>query len=154
MTSTTEPTGRPLRILVADDEAAIRDIMTSILTGAGYECRVAKTPSEALEILQSRENVIETYPIRPVDLVICGIKAWAEEDLKRMIRRTISGGDSVPVVVSIALHDMGLMMKVLRMGAYDFLLKPFEREQLIFAVHRAFEHRRLKLENLFLKDRL
>jgi DNA-binding NtrC family response regulator len=40
------------------------------------------------------------------------------------------------------------------MGAYDFVLRPFEREQLIFAVKRALEYRRLKLENLFLRDRL
>jgi hypothetical protein len=41
-----------------------------------------------------------------------------------------------------------------QVGAYNVLLKPFQREQLIFAVRRALEHRRLKIENFFLKDKL
>jgi len=141
MTSTTETTDKPARILIEDNEEATREIMTSILTAAGYECGVAATPAETLKVLKSGAKV---------DLVLCEIADWAEEDFKCMIWTTTP--DIIPVLVSTGV--VGLMSKVLQMGAYDFLIKPFQREQLIFAVRRALQHRRLKLENFFLRDRL
>lgn len=53
----------------------------------------------------------------------------------------------IPVVVASAYHDMSLYLKALRLGAYDYLLKPFEREQLLALIRRVVEYRRLKLEN-------
>jgi cyclic di-GMP phosphodiesterase len=122
------------RILVEDDEETVREIIGSMLTSAGYECRMAGTPIETLDVLTSGEDF---------DLVCSGITEWPEEDFKRMVETF----PDVPVVVSTSTHDRALMLKVLHMGAYDFLLRPFEREQLIFAVRRALEYRRLKLEN-------
>jgi len=100
---------------------------------------VAETLVETSKILRSEKNI---------DLVVCGIVKWTEEDFKQMIRAT----DIVPVLVSTEI--VGLMAKVLQMGVYDVLLKPFQREQLVFAVGRALEDRRLKIENFFLKDKL
>ena len=136
---TKERNYKPAHILVEDNDASIREMMTFLLAAEGYECRVAETLVETSTILHSVENI---------DLVLCGIAEGAEEDLKHMIRAT----DVVPVLVSIGI--VGLTAKVLQMGAYDVLLKPFQREQLIFAVGRALEHRRLKIENFYLKDRL
>ncbi len=79
-----------------------------------------------------------------------GITEWPDEDFQGMIKTF----PDVPVVVSSARYDIGFMLKVLRMGAYDFVLRPFEPEQLIIAVRRALDYRRLKLENLYLRDRL
>src|SRR5213075_3329249 len=53
----------------------------------------------------------------------------------------------VPVVMVTAVHDIQVALQALRNGAYDYLLKPFEREQLLATVRRALENRRLKLEN-------
>jgi len=50
-------------------------------------------------------------------------------------------------VMVTAVHDISVALKAIRDGAYDYLLKPFEREQLLTTVHRALENRRLKLEN-------
>jgi len=143
MTSTTHTTDTPGRILVEDDEEAIREILTSMLTGTGYECIVAETPAQTLEILNSTERV---------DLVCCGVTEWAGNSLESMIGTSTSR--TIPVIASSATLDISLMMKVLNMGGYDFLLRPFTREQLVFAVRRALQYRRLKLENLFLRDRL
>jgi DNA-binding NtrC family response regulator len=136
---TDERNYKPARILVQDNDASKREMMTSLLAAEGYECRVAETLVETSRILRSGENI---------DLVLCGIAEWAEEDFKHVIWAT----DVVPVLVSTGI--VGLMAKVLQMGAYDVLLKPFQREQLIFAVGRALEHRRLKIENFYLKDSL
>lgn len=140
---TTEPTNNSVtaRILVQDDEETIREIVALMLTSAGFECRAVATPKATLKILKSN---------KPVDLVLCGISEWPEKDFKRM---TATFPD-VPVVVLTAAHDIRVVLNGLRMGAYDFLLKPFRREQLIALARRALEYRRLKLEIRALRTRL
>jgi DNA-binding NtrC family response regulator len=76
---------------VEDDEEAIREIMTSMLTAVGYECTVAETPAQTLEILDSGERV---------DLVCCGVTEWDEDSLKSMIGTTTSR--IIPTIVSTA----------------------------------------------------
>lgn len=142
MTSTTETIDKPARVLVEDNEAAVREGITSTLTTAGYECRVSEAPSETSKILKSGENV---------DLVLCGIMKWTEGDFECIIHPD-SPWNIIPVVIFTG--DVGLMAKALQMGAYDVLFKPFQRELLIFTVRRALEHRRLKIETLFLRNRL
>jgi putative nucleotidyltransferase with HDIG domain len=53
----------------------------------------------------------------------------------------------MPVVMVTAMHDISIALNAIRNGAYDYLLKPFDREQLLATVRRALENRRLKLEN-------
>jgi putative nucleotidyltransferase with HDIG domain len=53
----------------------------------------------------------------------------------------------MPVVMVTAVHDISVALQALRNGAYDYLLKPFEREQLLATASRALENRRLKIEN-------
>jgi putative nucleotidyltransferase with HDIG domain len=53
----------------------------------------------------------------------------------------------MPVVMVTAVHDISVALTAIRNGAYDYLLKPFEREQLLATVSRALENRRLKMEN-------
>src|SRR6185312_1033096 len=53
----------------------------------------------------------------------------------------------MPVLMVTAVHDISIALGALRNGAYDYLLKPFEREQLLASARRALENRRLKLEN-------
>src|SRR5437763_15334129 len=53
----------------------------------------------------------------------------------------------MPAIMVTAVHDISVALGAIRNGAYDYLLKPFEREQLLATVRRALENRRLKLEN-------
>ena len=129
------------RILIEDDEEAIREIVASVLTAVGYECRMAETPKEALAVLNSGEGF---------DLVFSGVTEWSEDDFKYLVETF----PDIPVVVSTATINIGFMLQILHMGAYDFLWRPFEAEHLIFAVRRALEYRRLKLENREYKARL
>lgn len=57
----------------------------------------------------------------------------------------------IPFLMISAVHDISVAVAALRHGVYDYLLKPFEREQLLFSVRRALEYRRLKLENRSLR---
>ena len=127
----------PDRILVVDDEEAIREIVSSMLTFAGYSCLQAASGVEALAILNSGEE----FELMLSDLMM------AELDGIGLLERTKEKFPDMPVVMVTAVHDISVALAALRNGAYDYLLKPFERDQLLATVGRALENRRLKLEN-------
>jgi DNA-binding NtrC family response regulator len=124
---------RPKRILVQDDDEPLREIINAMLSSERYECRLAETAQETLEILAAQE----------IDLVLCGVLEWTEKNFRYMIARY----PNVPVGIVTAVHDINFVLQPIRNGAYDFLLKPFEREQLYCFVRRALEHRFLKLDH-------
>src|SRR5437762_14381041 len=64
-----------------------------------------------------------------------------------LLERTKEKFPDMPVVMVTAVHDISVALAALRNGAYDYLLKPFERDQLLATARRALENRRLKLEN-------
>ena len=125
------------RILVVDDEEAIREIVSSMLTFAGYSCLQAASGMEALAVLNSGEE----FELMLSDLMM------AELDGIGLLERTKEKFPDMPVVMVTAVHDISVALAALRNGAYDYLLKPFERDQLLATVSRALENRRLKLEN-------
>jgi putative nucleotidyltransferase with HDIG domain len=125
------------RILVVDDEEAIREIVASMLISANYECRQASSGLEALALLNSGEQ----FELMLSDLMM------AELDGIGLLERTKETYPDMPVVMVTAVHDISVALAAIRNGAYDYLLKPFEREQLLATVRRALENRRLKMEN-------
>jgi putative nucleotidyltransferase with HDIG domain len=127
----------PDRILVVDDEEAIREIVSSMLTTAGYACKPAGSGTEALAVLTSGEE----FELMLSDLMM------ADLDGIGLLERTKEKYPDMPVVMVTAVHDISVALAAIRNGAYDYLLKPFEREQLLNTVSRALENRRLKVEN-------
>jgi putative nucleotidyltransferase with HDIG domain len=125
------------RILIVDDEEAIREIVFSMLTMAGYRCQQASSGVEALAILESGES----FELMLSDLMM------AEMDGIALLERTKERYPDMPVVMVTAVHDISVALAAIRNGAYDYLLKPFEREQLLAIARRALENRRLKMEN-------
>ena len=125
------------RILVVDDEETIREIVCSMLAGAHFQTRQAASGVEAMSLLDSGEDF---------DLVLSDLM-MAEMDGIALLERAKEKYPDVPVVMVTAVHDIQVALQALRNGAYDYLLKPFEREQLLATVRRALENRRLKREN-------
>src|ERR1041384_8294416 len=125
------------RILVVDDEEPIREIISSMLNTAGYKTRQASSGMEALAILNSSGE----FELMLSDLMM------AELDGIALLERSKEKYPDMPVIMVTAVHDISVALAAIRNGAYDYLLKPFEREQLLAMVRRALEHRRLKLEN-------
>src|SRR3954469_23694518 len=125
------------RILVVDDEEAIREIVCSMLTNAGYHTRQASSGLKALELLHAGGE----FELILSDLVM------AEMDGIGLLERCKDQFPDMPVVMVTAVHDISVALAAIRNGAYDYLLKPFEREQLLAMVKRALEMRRLKTEN-------
>ena len=125
------------RILVVDDEETIREIVSSMLTNAGYKCRQAASGTEALALLDSGEE----FELMLSDLMMANLDGIG------LLERTKEKFPDMPVVMVTAVHDISIALGAIRNGAYDYLLKPFEREQLLNTVRRALENRRLKMEN-------
>ena len=125
------------RIFVVDDEEAIREIVSSMLTSAGYACTQAGSGIEALQILNSGGQF---------DLLLSDLM-MPELDGLGLLERVKERFPDMPVIMVTAVHDISVALGAIRNGAYDYLLKPFEREQLLATVRRALENRRLKLEN-------
>src|SRR6202051_3205166 len=125
------------RILVVDDEETIREIVSSMLTTAGYKCQQAASGMEALALLESGEE----FELMLSDLMMANLDGIG------LLERTKERFPEMPVVMVTAVHDISVALAAIRNGAYDYLLKPFEREQLLATVRRALENRRLKIEN-------
>src|ERR1700724_3752012 len=125
------------RILVVDDEEAIREIVCAILVAAGYICNQAGSGMEALALLESGEQ----FELMLSDLMMANLDGIG------LLEKTKERFPDMPVVMVTAVHDISVALAAIRNGAYDYLLKPFEREQLLATVRRALENRRLKLDN-------
>ncbi len=125
------------RILVVDDEETIREIVSSMLTTAGYKSQQAASGMEALALLESGEE----FELMLSDLMMANLDGIG------LLERTKERFPEMPVVMVTAVHDISVALAAIRNGAYDYLLKPFEREQLLATVRRALENRRLKMEN-------
>ena len=108
-----------------------------MLTAAGYQCRKAASGVEALSILANGEEfslILSDLMMRDLD----GIGLLEQTKVKY---------PEMPVIMVTAVHDVSVALGAIRNGAYDYLLKPFEREQLLASVRRAIETRRLRMEN-------
>src|SRR6266849_8970036 len=125
------------RILVVDAEETIREIVSSMLTTASYKCRQAASGMEALALLESGEE----FELMLSDLMMANLDGIG------LLEKTKERFPEMPVVMVTAVHDISVALAAIRNGAYDYLLKPFEREQLLATARRALDNRRLKLEN-------
>src|SRR5436189_2358856 len=125
------------RILIVDDEEPIRDLMCAMLASANYVCTQTESGKAALSLLGSGEE----FELMLSDLIMPGMDGIA------LLEAAKERFPDMPVVMVTAVTDVSVALGAIRNGAYDYLLKPFEREQLLAMVRRALEHRRLKLEN-------
>jgi putative nucleotidyltransferase with HDIG domain len=136
MVPSVEPTVDKEKVLVVDDEEAIREVVSTLLDAQGYRCTVCSNGRLALEAFRN-----DTF-----DLVLSDI-VMPEMDGLRLLGELRNFDPDVPVIMVTAMHDISIALEAIRSGAYDYILKPFEKDQLHLSVRRAIEHRRLVLEN-------
>ena len=99
-----------------------------MLNQAGYHTRQAASGMEALELLDCGEDF---------DLILTDMM-MPEMDGIALLERIKERFPDIPVVMVTAVHDISVALAAIRNGAYDYLLKPFEREQLLLT---SVEHR-------------
>src|ERR1019366_10062622 len=125
------------KILIVDDEEAIREVVSTLLEAQGYECVSVSNGRLAKEFLLGNH---------PVDMVLSDM-VMPEMDGLSLVEWLRNAEPDIPVIMVTAMHDLSTALEAIRRGAYDYILKPFEKDQLYLAVRRALEHRRLVLEN-------
>jgi DNA-binding NtrC family response regulator len=131
------------RILVVDDDVASRTALHDLLTDEGYEVELAQDGFKALTKLGEV----------PPDLVITDQKMPGMDGLE-LLRQLTSRDDSVPVVMITAFGAVKNAVEALRAGAYDYLTKPVDFEELLAVVERALRYRILRVESSNLRRRL
>ncbi len=124
------------KILVVDDEEAIREVVSTLLETQGYSCTVCSNGRLALDAFRKDS----------FDLVLSDI-VMPEMDGLKLLAELRTDDPDVPVIMVTAMHDIAIALEAIRSGAYDYILKPFEKDQLHLSVRRALEHRRLVIEN-------
>lgn len=121
---------RPARILVVDDEAHVRSMIGATLERHGYDVQLATSGRDAFEALEQN-----TFDLVLTDIVM------QDGNGITLLERIHAQHPNLPVVMVTAIHDISVAIDTMRRGAYDYLLKPFEREHLVSTVQRALDHR-------------
>ena len=122
-----------IRVLVVDDEKVVRDGCLRVLTGKGCRVATAENGLQALGILSDQ----------PVDIMLLDLKMpgmAGEEGLEK----TRELYPDIPVIVITGHGTVDTAVECMKMGAYDFITKPFQIEQFMITVRRAAEKRRLE----------
>lgn len=128
------------RILVIDDDAALRFTLEAVLGDAGLEVTCAGGGAEG----------IRTFETQGADVVLTDL-AMPEVDGMQVLERVRAIDPGVPVMMLTAHGSERVAVAAIKAGAYDYLPKPFDPEELLHAVHRCLEMRRLRQENAELR---
>ena len=131
------------RILVIDDEPALGKGCRLVLSEEGYEVDICMNGMAGISALQN-----EDYGLALLDMKLPDMNGM---DILRRIRREQPG---TYVIVITGYSTVQNAVKAMKLGAYDYLSKPFSDDELIFAVNRAMEKKQLSDENKALKEQL
>lgn len=127
---------RPRPVLIVEDEEAIRSLLASALSAAGYQVRGAPNGEDALALSR-----IHTFDAAIVDVKMPGMDGI---ELSRALRALDA---DLPVIIVTAHADVETARSAIRMGAYDYIAKPFDIDDVILSIARAVERRALLLDN-------
>jgi len=133
---------RKPRVLVVDDEANIRSILSALLTKNGYEVQAA----------ESGESCLRVYPKFMPEVVLLDLKMPGMDGLEVMERLAGDAGADCKTIIMTAHGEVRSAVRAMKTGAFDYLQKPFDNDELLALIARAVEvvalkHRVRELEN-------
>lgn len=131
------------RLLIVDDEPIVRDVLTRKLELSGYDCGEAVDAFSALKMVEGGDYT----------LVLSDIKMPGKDGIK-LLEEIRSVDADIPVIMVTAMADIDFAIRAMRLGAYDYITKPFNFEEVVICVRRALEKRALILENREYRERL
>lgn len=123
-------------ICVVDDKDIIRESLEAALTREDYKVSTYNDPTEAVSEIKSKN----------FDLVLCDMKMPGMDGMS-VIRELRSSGCDVPIVMMTAFATVSTAVEAMKLGAFDYIQKPFEVDTVSVVVERALEHARLRREN-------
>ncbi len=112
---------RMIKILIVDDEKSICDLIDINLSAAGYQCRTVQDGLKAIDIIES-----ERFDLILLDIMLPGVDGY---DIMEYIRPL-----KIPVIFITAKHEVKDRVKGLKLGAEDYLVKPFDVVELVARV--------------------
>ncbi len=131
------------KILVVDDEENMQKSLKALLGREGYEVKLASNGEEAIRLAGD-----ETFPILITDLRMDGMDGM---DTYRAIKEQSPQTLAIIITGHASLKSA---IEAIRLGAYDYLVKPFKPDEILFTVRRALEHQQLVEENVHLQGEL
>ena len=133
-------TTRQARILVVDDEFSVRDSLKNWFRKDGHEVAAAANAGEALEIVSERQFDVAVLDIKMPDMDGVELQSHLHQNDPEM-----------PCIMITAFASVDTAVRTLKQGAFDYVTKPIDPDELSHLVRRALEHRRLQLENVQLR---
>jgi two-component system response regulator PilR (NtrC family) len=131
------------RILIVDDEASLRETLGIIFTKEGFEARLAQNFTEGLA------DALRSSP----DVILCDIKMPDGNGLD-LLRKVKAEHAQIPVIMITAHTSTEDAVEAMKVGAVDYIKKPFNNDELILIVRRALGEKTLQEENVYLKQEL
>ena len=130
-------------ILVVDDDPGHRTMLRTLLTGWGYTILEAEDGSQAIEKVHEQ----------PFDLILMDIRMIKMSGLEAL-REIKAYNPAIPIIIMTAYSSVETAVEALKNGAYDYLTKPLDFDELRLAMDRAMDHTHLREENRILRETL
>lgn len=135
--------GEGVRVLIAEDEARLAEILASYLMGRGYVVQVTSNGRLALEAMRN-----EAFDVALLDIVM------PEMDGLEVMRQVREDPAPPEIIIITGNGTIDNAITAMKLGAYDYMTKPYRMAEIDVLVHRAWEKRQLARENQFLHQRL
>jgi two-component system, NtrC family, response regulator AtoC len=119
------------RVLLVDDEPSVRVALKELVQGRGWEPLVARSGAEALELVDRADAVVTDF-------------SMPEMDGMELLRAVHERDESLPVILLTAHGSERLAVRAIRAGAYEYVTKPFDVDEMLLALGRALEARVLR----------
>ena len=128
-------------ILAVDDEPNMRRLLEISLRQAGYKALIASNGKAALEIIKAQH----------IDLVVSDFHMPSMNGLA-LLAAIRQQSESLPFIMVTAQGEIKTAVEAMKLGASDYILRPFELETLEIAIAKALDHKRLKIENTYFRE--
>jgi nitrogen regulation protein NR(I) len=131
------------RVLVIDDDDTVRDVLKTFLTNKGYEVMAGESGEAGLDLLRA-----EQFDAILTDLVMPGLGGMD------ILREVIASKSAVPVIMITAHGTVQTAVEAMKNGAFDYVTKPFNLDELTIVLEKAESVTKLKRENVMLRQQL
>jgi two-component system response regulator AtoC len=122
------------RVLLVDDEPSVRAALKELVEGRGWEPLVARSGVEALDLVDRADAVVTDF-------------SMPEMDGMQLLRSVRDRDETLPVILLTAHGSERLAVRAIKAGAYEYVTKPFDVDEMLLALERALEARALRLRN-------
>src|SRR4030043_37192 len=133
----------PKRVLIVDDEESFRHMLSVILKKEGYDVELAANGEEGL-----KKASLSTF-----DQILCDIRMPQMDGLE-FIREAKQVGVNAAIIMMSAYGTVDTAIEAMKLGAYDYISKPFKPDEIILTLKKAEERERLRRENEFLRKEI